>query len=101
MYGCLSKLLNNLSLSNVFSESLSFKIIDKLLKPAAAITGCPPNVVICPNIGFFWNLFMKDFLVIIAPTGNPPPNAFPSNKISGEIPKCSNANNFPVLPNPV
>ena len=44
---------------------------------------------------------MKDFLVIIAPTGNPPPNAFPSNKISGEIPKCSNANNFPVLPNPV
>ena len=69
----------------VFKCNFSLKIIWRVFNPADAITGCPPNVVICPSSGFEIN-FDNNFLSLIkAPIGKPPPKALPITNISGTI----------------
>ena len=72
----------------------------KVAKQAAAITGCPPKVVMCPNLGLWLNKSMWASLAIKAPTGIPPPMPLPTMIMSGTMPKCSKPNSFPVRPKP-
>mmetsp|Transcript_77357 Transcript_77357/g.129831 ORF Transcript_77357/g.129831 Transcript_77357/m.129831 type:complete len:229 (-) Transcript_77357:371-1057(-) len=67
---------------------------------AAQITGWPPNVVMCPSIGSNVNFVRCSVDDTSAPTGIPPPSAFPSVSASGTTPKRSKAHSRPVRPMP-
>ena len=70
----------------------------KVASAAAALTGCPPKVVMCPSGGSNDNTCMISLGATNAPIGIPPPKPLASNKISGRMPYCSKANKLPVRP---
>ena len=51
IFGCFRSCLINFSFSSVSSIKVEFCMVFTVATAAEAITGCPPKVVICPNLG--------------------------------------------------
>ncbi|MDI3349467.1 hypothetical protein DCBHLPFO_00701 [Mycoplasmopsis arginini] len=81
--GCTKRERKSFSLAKASDISEVSVISFKVAKQAAAITGCPPKVVICPSFGLWLNRSIMAVEAVKAPTGIPPPMPFPITTISG------------------
>ena len=81
--GCTKSSLNSFSFSIVCEMRFVSVTSCKVAKQAAAMTGCPPKVVMCPNLGLSLSKSMYSGLAVKAPTGIPPPIPLPIMTMSG------------------
>ena len=83
------------------STRFSSTIVSTVTRAAAAASGLPPYDDELP-LGLAHGFEKASSSRAITPLiGKPPPNPFPTVRMSGRTPSCSIANILPVRPNPV
>ena len=84
--GCTNNFRKRASFSGTLAIKFLRKMVSNVARAAAAMTGFPPKVVMCPKLGFCVNVAIDAVELQKAPMGMPPPKPFPITSMSGVIP---------------